>query len=177
MSVIVGKTIEKERKKAGLKQTELAKMTGVSRSAIAMVETYERDLHTDELKRIADVLGVSASYLLTGDDDENRKCAADELGFSNETINAIRNMDDDALKAIELLINDPFFSMAWKSYLSTGEQGLWRNGQKIASEGDSITLGSYEDYGGAYDVGSLVSYAREQDIISTIRRIKGSGKR
>ena len=169
---IVGKTLETERKKANLKQGELASKAHVTRSKIAMVESYERELSTGELKRCASALGISECYLLTGNDDENRECAADELGLSNTTITKIKEMHPDTLKALELLINDPTFSDEWAAYINATDQGLWQNGRKIAAENTDVTVGNYGDFGGGYKVGSLVKFIREQNMILTFRNIR-----
>lgn len=179
-----GDALRKKREEKGITQKELAEKTGISRSTIAMVESDNEDkngnrryLNTDDLYCCAKVLGVSPCYLLTGNDDDNRMCAADELGFSNETISELRMMDEATIKAIELLITDPTFSMEWAAYLFSGDQGLWQKGQKLASENEYITLGNYGDYGGGYKVGDLITYAREMDLLRTMREIKRGAKK
>ncbi len=52
------------REQRGLSQTELAKLTGLQPSAISHFETGNRSPSFDNLKRLANALGVSIDYLL-----------------------------------------------------------------------------------------------------------------
>ena len=101
-----GETIKMERERAGLSQKDLARHLGISQQMLSFVEADTRFLGTNDLFACAKKLGVSASYLLTGNSDENRKCAAEELGIEDKTITTLKGMSEEELKAIELLIND-----------------------------------------------------------------------
>lgn len=157
---------------------ELAQKSGVGESTIKMVLSDKADksgnkrkLNTDDLFAIAKALDVSPYYLLTGIEEKNHSIG-EELGLSNDTINALREMDEDTLKAMELLINDFSFSLEWAAYIFATDQGLWRNGRKIVSENEDVTVGNYGSFGGGYAVGTLVTHIREQNIISTLRYIR-----
>lgn len=52
------------RERRGLSQTDLAKLTGLQPSAVSHFETGNRAPSFDNLKRLADALGVSIDYLL-----------------------------------------------------------------------------------------------------------------
>lgn len=161
---------------------DLARESGVGLSTIKMVLSdkvdksgNKRKLNTDDLFAIAKALDVSPYYLLTGYEDENYS-AAEELHLSNETINTLKRMDADALKALELLIKDPLFCLEWSAYINATDQGLWHNGRKIIAEGDNVTVGNYGSFGGGYQVGTLVSFIREQNMLSTLRSIRNGVK-
>ena len=55
------------RERRGLSQTDLAKLTGLQPSAVSHFETGNRAPSFDNLKRLADALGVSIDYLLGRD--------------------------------------------------------------------------------------------------------------
>lgn len=59
--------IRETRRSLGFTQEELAQRIGVSRSAIAQWETDRTGQVRSNLARVAAVLGVSVSYLLTGE--------------------------------------------------------------------------------------------------------------
>lgn len=52
------------RERRNLSQTDLSKITGLQPSAISHFETAKRAPSFDNLKRLADALGVSIDYLL-----------------------------------------------------------------------------------------------------------------
>lgn len=56
--------IREIRKKLGMTQAELAKRLGTSQGAIQMIETGQRGLDIEWMKRIADVFGVEPWMLL-----------------------------------------------------------------------------------------------------------------
>lgn len=64
----IGDRIAAQREALGLSQTELAKAVGISQPAIAYYENDERDPKASVLQKIAEVLGVSISYLLGVED-------------------------------------------------------------------------------------------------------------
>jgi|RhiMetdeSRZDD1v2_1073273.scaffolds.fasta_scaffold3795095_1 transcriptional regulator with XRE-family HTH domain len=64
----LGRRLKQFRERAGLSQHELARLSGVSRSAIAGVETGDRgDLSLANTIRIADALGITIDALARGD--------------------------------------------------------------------------------------------------------------
>lgn len=59
--------------KNGMSQDDLAKKVGyVGRSAISKVESGERDISQSMIDKYADALGVTPTYLLFGDSEEER---------------------------------------------------------------------------------------------------------
>lgn len=66
-SIEIGKRILERRKRLGMSQEVLAEYADVTPQCISFVETGKRALHSENLKRVASSLGVSADYLLTGD--------------------------------------------------------------------------------------------------------------
>ena len=61
-----GQRIKEAREWAGLTQVELGEKIGVSGVAVMRYEKGQRQLRIEQLQRIADVLGVGVSYLLSG---------------------------------------------------------------------------------------------------------------
>ena len=82
----IGEKITKLKKSKKLSQTDLAKITGISRDAISK---YERNEVVDYAKRIADALGVSLDYLVNDSDQEEV-------------------LDNDAVKRIKEIQTLPF---------------------------------------------------------------------
>jgi len=54
------------RKDAGLKQVEVANELGVAQSIVSKCESGERRIDAIELKALADLYGVTVTYLLEG---------------------------------------------------------------------------------------------------------------
>ena len=70
----VGDQIRRARKKAGLKQSELAEKLGVAVITIGQYERNQRQPRYDQLQRIAAALGTTVNWLLPPDnywEDEN----------------------------------------------------------------------------------------------------------
>ena len=64
----LGQRLRRFRERAGLSQHELARRSGVSRSAIAGVETGDRgDLSLENTIKVADALGITIDALARGD--------------------------------------------------------------------------------------------------------------
>lgn len=52
------------REKSGMAQTELAKKMGFDKSTMSKVENGSRKVSSEELKKLSNIFGVSADYLL-----------------------------------------------------------------------------------------------------------------
>lgn len=65
----VGSRIRGLRDKRGLNLHELARLCGISASALSLIETGKRDLRITSLVRIAEALRTPAGGLLDGDED------------------------------------------------------------------------------------------------------------
>jgi transcriptional regulator with XRE-family HTH domain len=63
----MGDRIKKLREEKGLLQRELASRTGLTKAAIYHAEAATRELKATALGAVAEVLGVSADYLLHGE--------------------------------------------------------------------------------------------------------------
>ncbi len=67
----LGEKIREARMKKGISQTELAKLLGYkSRSSINKIEVEGRDVPRSMIVKFAQVLGVTPSYLMGWDNDE-----------------------------------------------------------------------------------------------------------
>ena len=64
-----GVRLRKAREAKGLSQAELAQLTHLQPSAISHFETGRRAPSFDNLKRLADALGISVDYLLARQDE------------------------------------------------------------------------------------------------------------
>jgi len=63
----IGDRIKAAREKAGMTQSELAKLLGyTSPTAISLIEANERGIKVDTLKKIAELLHQNYQYLATG---------------------------------------------------------------------------------------------------------------
>lgn len=60
----VGSRIRKAREDRGLTLHELARLSGISASALSLIETGKRDLRVTSLCRIADALRIAAGDLV-----------------------------------------------------------------------------------------------------------------
>jgi transcriptional regulator with XRE-family HTH domain len=65
-----GERIREIREKRGLRQDQLASQAEISKSFLSEIETNNRNVSSQALLRIANVLGASVDYLLTGESKE-----------------------------------------------------------------------------------------------------------
>ena len=68
--VVFLEEIRKSRKKQGLSQEELAKISGLSRSSIINFETGKRDPRVKDLRKIAKALNVHVQELISDTEQE-----------------------------------------------------------------------------------------------------------
>ena len=71
----IGGIIRKERKKRGLSTEEAAKLMGISRSYMNLVERGERNFSFEKTLKFCNIFGVSPEQLLFGSYDRHYKCA------------------------------------------------------------------------------------------------------
>jgi len=81
----LGDRIRAQREICGLRLHELARLTGISASALSLIETGKRDLRVTSLYRIAAALRISAGELLDGANqgsvgNQSRKSEGYDLG-------------------------------------------------------------------------------------------------
>jgi HTH-type transcriptional regulator, competence development regulator len=69
----VGSRIRALRETRRLNLHELARLCGISASALSLIETGKRDLRITSLIRIAEALRTTAGRILDGDEDVSRK--------------------------------------------------------------------------------------------------------
>lgn len=67
----IGKRIKSVRKKRKMTQIQLAEKTFISESYMALIELDKRNPSTDVVIRLAEVLNVSADYILFDDIPQN----------------------------------------------------------------------------------------------------------
>jgi putative transcriptional regulator len=68
---VITLNLKQYRNKAGLTQKELAKLTGIAESTIAMIESGKRKPSWHSMNRISKVLGISVQILFfNGGNDE-----------------------------------------------------------------------------------------------------------
>ena len=72
----MGGRIRKIREDRGLNLHELARLSGISASALSLIETGKRDLRVSSLYRIADALRVLSGTLL---EDQSLNLKTDEI--------------------------------------------------------------------------------------------------
>lgn len=66
-----GERIREIREKRGLRQDQLASQAQISKSFLSEIENNDRNVSSQALLRIANVLGASVDYLLTGESKES----------------------------------------------------------------------------------------------------------
>lgn len=83
----IGKRIEKIRKEMNLTKESFAKMLGVSGQYLGIVEKGESALSYEKLKKLCEISGYSADYILFGKDNKISKETENLLAeFSNYQI-------------------------------------------------------------------------------------------
>ena len=76
----VGGRIRALRDARGLNLHELARLCGISASALSLIETGKRDLRVSSLYRIADAMRTPAGLILDGDDHASEEALEDTSG-------------------------------------------------------------------------------------------------
>lgn len=70
---MIGNKLKMLRLKRGLKQGELAKLLGLSASAVGMYEQNRREPDYKTLLMYADIFGVSVDYIISENDEESHE--------------------------------------------------------------------------------------------------------
>lgn len=76
---VLGKRIKEERKRIHLTQSQLANDVGISDTYMGAIERGERSLTLDTLAKLANRIGVTIDYLLTGFVDGSDESIIDEF--------------------------------------------------------------------------------------------------
>lgn len=103
-------TIPERLKRLRLEQeltgSKLAEMVGTNQSRISDIENGKGYLYAEELPLYAEALKTTVSYLVTGNEPENETLSA-ELGLSNNSIEILRNQDNEAVRnLVNILLFD-----------------------------------------------------------------------
>ena len=86
----VGPRIREGRHKLGLSQTDLADKLGITFQQIQKYENNKNRVTLGRLSHIADILGVSITYMLTGSEEKRGERRADEGAALLNTPGALR---------------------------------------------------------------------------------------
>ena len=97
-----GERIREIREKRGLRQDQLASQAKISKSFLSEIENNNRNVSSQALLRIANILGASVDYLLTGESKETGKgpiTIPPELSRAAEELHLTFNQTVDLLEA------------------------------------------------------------------------------
>ncbi len=96
----IGERIIERRKKMGLTQEKLAELCGVTTQFVSYAESGKRAMRPENLSKMAEGLGVSADYLLTGEIiDKDQLLMSKKLSaFTSKQFRLIENIIDDCIK-------------------------------------------------------------------------------
>ena len=96
----IGERIAARRKNMGLTQEKLAEICGVTTQFVSYAEAGKRAMRPENLSRIAEGLGVSTDYLLTGDIiDKDILLLSKKLSkLTPKQLRLIENIVDDCIK-------------------------------------------------------------------------------
>ena len=97
-----GERIREIREKRGLRQDQLASQAKISKSFLSEIENNNRNVSSQALLRIANILGASVDYLLTGESKETEKgpiMIPPELSRAAEELRLTFNQTVDLLEA------------------------------------------------------------------------------
>lgn len=92
-----GKRLSVLREQKKITQSELAKLTDISRSRLSLYETNKREPDFDTLKQLSDFFNVSTDYLLGRTDISNPV----QTIAAHRTDNATDDLPPEALQSIE----------------------------------------------------------------------------
>lgn len=98
----VGLRLKKIRLFRRMTQKELADKLKISQTAIALWESGSRSLSLDAIDDIAQILNVSAGYLLFGETDVNDIVPSEEQANNNQTATLAAHFDGDEYTEEEL---------------------------------------------------------------------------
>ena len=95
----VGKRVMERRKRLGLTQETLAKMSDLTTQFVSYAESGKRAMRPENLMKIAAALGVSTDYLLTGDIiDKDKLLLSEKLDrLTAAEVRIIENIIDECI--------------------------------------------------------------------------------
>jgi len=100
----LGKRIQQLRKQQNLSQTDLAKLIGVSYAQLSRYEIKGAQPPAEVLKKIADALGTTIDFLVSGDSDQKARSMLTDNELLQQ-FKAVEQMDDDDKRTIKKLID------------------------------------------------------------------------
>ena len=92
--------LKKLREEKGLLQSDIAKILGVSTSAVGFYEAEKRDMSTDILSKLANYFNVSIDYLLGKSDIRNIE-ELKQARFANSGGVNTEGLDEEDLKELQ----------------------------------------------------------------------------
>lgn len=100
-----GERLASLRNRTGLSQSELAKRVNISKSALAMYETNNREPNFQITKKLADYFEVSIDYLLCRTDEKNGTSEEINTAFYDYD-NLDKFTDEEVLKLQEKIFEE-----------------------------------------------------------------------
>lgn len=99
----VGDRIREIREELGLTLDKLAEKTGISKGFLSDVETGKRDISSEYLLKIADVMGASLDYLLRGENSASTSARQKPVEIPSELSEAAQQLKLSYAQTLELL--------------------------------------------------------------------------
>jgi len=99
----VGDRIREIREELGLTLDKLADKTGISKGFLSDVETGKRDISSEYLLKIADVMGASLDYLLRGENSTSTSTKKKPVEIPSELSEAAQQLKLSYAQTLELL--------------------------------------------------------------------------
>lgn len=127
MEISIGNNIKKLRNQKGLTQKELAEKCNLSRSYLADLERDRYNPSLESLKLIANSLGVSLSFLLEGNSEEEIKIPKEYTDQYKVTTRDKKQYLEHMKKVNEtFFMNDNFDEEDKKEILDTMSELFWK---------------------------------------------------
>lgn len=138
-----GEALKKARIDAAITQAELAKRLGVTPQTVSQYERGIKNPKIETLRKFADALGVSTSWLIYGEGDPDQISLLDLDAFEGELKKAVRKgngaveLSESSAKKIlddlQNILDDALEDADWQELFRL-YQGLNREGQRVALE-------------------------------------------
>lgn len=95
----MGQRIMERRKKLGLNQEALAKLSELTTQFVSYAESGKRGMRPENLMKVAAALGVSTDYLLTGDIiDKDKLLLSEKLDkLTPQQVRIVENVIDECI--------------------------------------------------------------------------------
>lgn len=146
------------RRKAGLSQEELAQRLGVSRQAVSKWETGEADPELGKLRLLAEAFGVSADWLLSGEEPPEEKTseapAAVPDNSAADWLDAVPGFIGRMLRKYGWLFG-VYLAVAGAAFTGLGALARFMVNSMLSSFGSIGGQGFFDPFGGT--TGNIVS--------------------